>query len=193
LANKAPQGNLRGISLVNKLREMAGWTNEITEEEWQKGAMRFPRSWTHEEFDLLRAPAREKDRQKYLAMAESHEAASEFSCDAGTTAEIILPAIKAGDKLTAQGKFDAALATYRSQLALCKTELTADPNNKTAQYNFRRAVARIGLAERSFSAATSPRHSKSQMRRLRKLQASFGLRPFARTTAHSPPTPVAPG
>src|SRR6266852_2960364 len=33
LTNKATQGNSRATSLVNKLREMAGFTSEITEEE----------------------------------------------------------------------------------------------------------------------------------------------------------------
>jgi tetratricopeptide (TPR) repeat protein len=145
LANKAAQGNSRATSLVNKLREMAGFTNEITEEERQKRAMRLPRAFIGEEYHLVRAPAREKDRQRYLAMAESDEADSDVSGDSGSDDETIPPTIRAGDILAPQGKFDEALAAYRSQLALCKTELTADSSNKPAQYNFRRAVARIGL------------------------------------------------
>lgn len=145
LANKAAQGNSRATSLVNKLLELAGLTDEITEEERQRRGVRLPRAYSREEFDLLKAPARERDRQRYLAMAESDEAPFEPSDDVVSSADIVPPAITAGDKLANQGKFDEALTEYRSQLALCKTELGTDSGNKTAQYNFRRAVARIGL------------------------------------------------
>src|SRR5712692_2293823 len=42
LANRAAQGNSRATSLVNKLREMAGFANEVTEEERHKRSMRLP-------------------------------------------------------------------------------------------------------------------------------------------------------
>src|SRR6266550_276910 len=59
LANKAAQGNMRAAALVDKLRNMAGTDSGFTEEERQKRGLRLPRPYQWDEFDLIRAPARE--------------------------------------------------------------------------------------------------------------------------------------
>ena len=144
LANGAAQGNIKAASLFNRLRDMAGLGSDLTEEELQKHVMRLPRGFSSpEEMDLCWAPAREKDRQRYLAMAELDETSPDPETRASNAQ--IPPSIKAGDRLAAHRDFAKALEAYRSQIILCKEELTADASNKTAQYNFRRTVARMGL------------------------------------------------
>ena len=140
---KAGNGDSKAASVVNKLHEMAGLESRVAE-----GApprIKMGRAFSAEEFDLLHAPTREKDRQKYLAMAEFYEDSRLRLAEGGSTADVVPPAVKDGDRLAHQGDFDKALAAYRLQLGICKEELTADSRNLAAQYNFRRAVARIGL------------------------------------------------
>jgi tetratricopeptide (TPR) repeat protein len=136
--NKAVSGDARSLFAVMDLLEMTGRMNEISEEEKLKRRLKLPATITSEEFDLLRAPAREKDRQRYLAVPEVPD-------DATSTAEIIPPAIKAGDELVAQGKNEEAFATYRRHLAICKTQITDDKINKQARVEFIRTVGRLGL------------------------------------------------
>jgi tetratricopeptide (TPR) repeat protein len=148
---KAGNGDSKAASVVNKLHEMAGLESRVAQ-----GApprIQIPRGNSPEQFDLLKAPEREKDRQKYLAMAEFYEDARVRRAEGGSIADEVPPAVKDGDRFAQQGEPDKALAAYRSQLEICKEELTADSRNKIAQYNFRRAVARIGLlADRSLLA-----------------------------------------
>lgn len=137
VANNAAQGNLKAATLINKLRDMAGLTDEFTEEEWQQHVMRLPRAPTEEESDLLRAPAREKDRQRYLAMRE------------GSASDEVPEATRIGDEFAVQSKIEEALASYQTELELRKTEIEADAHDETARKHFRCAVSRIGLLANS--------------------------------------------
>src|ERR1700722_8536053 len=94
LANGAAQGNIKAASLFNRLRDMAGLGSDLTEEELQKHVMRLPRGFSSpEETDLCWAPAREKDRQRYLAMAELDETSPDPETRASNAQ--IPPSIKA--------------------------------------------------------------------------------------------------
>jgi hypothetical protein len=143
LTNKAAQGNIRAAALVDRLREMAGIDSELTEEDLEEHRMHLPLPYVGEEHDLCQAAAREKERQRYLVMAELDETSPDLETRASNA--LIPLAIKTGDRFGANREFDKALGSYRSQITLCKQELTADATNKRAQYNFRRTVARIGL------------------------------------------------
>jgi len=145
LANRAAQGDASSLYLIVDVLEMTGQTNAVTEEERKKRGMRLPRPLTPEEGDLAGSPARERDRQRFLAMAESDEAGSVHSDDGDSPPEIIPPAIKTGDEHAAQGRLDDALAAYRIEVARLRTGLLANETDKQAQADFRRAVARIGL------------------------------------------------
>jgi hypothetical protein len=140
LVNKAGQGNGPALSEMLRLLATTGRTTEITDEEREKRSMLLPRPLSREELDLDMAPARERDRQRYLAMAEINEAASERSEDVTMPRDIM-----AGDKLILEGAFDNALAAYKLELSRCKTQFEADKTNKQTQYDFRRGVSRIGL------------------------------------------------
>jgi tetratricopeptide (TPR) repeat protein len=145
LVNNAGQGSAAALYLIIDILEMTGQTNAVTEEERKKRGMRLPRPLTPEEGDLAGSPARERDRQRFLAMAESDDAGSVHSDDGDSPPEIIPLAIKTGDEYAAQGRLDDALAAYRIEVARLKTDLLADETDKQAQADFRRAVARIGL------------------------------------------------
>jgi tetratricopeptide (TPR) repeat protein len=145
LVGKAGQGDAPALFTVMDLLEMTGRTNEISDEERAKRSVHMPGSFSREEQDLVQAPAREKDRQKYRALVESEPARYAISDDGASTVVVVPPAIKAGDELATHGKIGDALVAYRRELARCKTELTADDGDKQAQDDFRRVVARIGL------------------------------------------------
>jgi tetratricopeptide (TPR) repeat protein len=138
MVNKASQGNGPALSLMLGVLARMGRTTEITDEEREKHGMRLPRPLSREELDLKISPSRERDRQRYLAMAEADEVAS------GNPAAIPLD-IREGDKLITEGAFDNALAAYRLELARCKAQLDADKSDGQAQIDFRRCVSRIGL------------------------------------------------
>jgi tetratricopeptide (TPR) repeat protein len=140
---KAGNGDSKAAAVVNKIHEMAALETRFADN--APARIQLPRPFTPEQFDLLRAPAREKDRQKYLAMSEFYEDPRLWLAERSSTADVIPPAVKDGDRLAQQKELDKALAAYRSQLSICKGELTADSSNKIAQHNSRRAVARIGL------------------------------------------------
>src|SRR5262249_48354494 len=55
------------------------------------------------------------------------------------------PAVRAGDELLAQSKFDEAFETYRCHLATCQAQLAKDGSNAQAQHEVTRAAARLGL------------------------------------------------
>jgi tetratricopeptide (TPR) repeat protein len=148
LTNKAAQGNTRAAALVDRLREMAGMDSDLPDEDWEKHRMRLPRGFVGDQMDLCRAAAREKERQRYLAMAELDANSSDPETRASNAQ--IPPAIKEGDRFATNREFDKALGSYRSQILLCKQELTADATDTVAQYNFRRTVARIGLVADTF-------------------------------------------
>ena len=141
LIKKANHGDPRAAALADKIHDMAGLGSTMTDEQREKRGIRLPapRSHHHETF-LLYQPQLEKDRQRYLAMAE-------FTGDHGEqeSPKAVPSAIKSGDVLTVQHEFEQALAQYRSELVRCKNELTANRESGAAQYDFCRAVARIGL------------------------------------------------
>ena len=149
LEAKALKGNARATSLFFMALDIAGLTAEVSEDERQSRGMHLPRSYESDEMDLLQGDAHETERQRYLAMAEDRERPRGDSPDVPAT-------ITTGDRLAAQRKFAEALDAYRSELAVCKRQLTANSADPTAQYNFRKAVGRIGLVaythflERSF-------------------------------------------
>ena len=138
LMNKAGQGNGPAISEMLRLLATTGRTTEITDEEREKRSMHLPRSLSREEMDLAISECRERDRQRYLAMAEFDESGG--SADPPTPRDI-----KEGDKLVSEGAFENAIAAYQSELTRCKTQLDIDKTNQQAQCDFRRGVSRIGL------------------------------------------------
>lgn len=138
LKAKALKGSASAIAVFYMALDMAGLTAEVSEEERKRRGMAFPRSFEPDEMDLIQGEARELDRQRYLAMAENREAPR-------TDCPAVPAAIKTGDQLAAECKFAAALNSYRSELARCKTKLTANSADRDAQYGFRKALGRIGL------------------------------------------------
>jgi tetratricopeptide (TPR) repeat protein len=144
LTNKATQGNPRSIALVNKLRDMAGLGEDLTDENRRDRTLRWPRSSTREEWDLRFAPARERDWQRFLAAAEIAEAGRP-SDSTSLSSEIVPSAIRTGDDHAAQGREREAMAAYWFQLDLCKAQLGKESSDKVAQYNFRRSIMRAGL------------------------------------------------
>jgi hypothetical protein len=83
----------------------------------------MPAAFSPEQVDLIKSPTREKDRQKYLAMAEFYEDSRVHLAAEGTID--VPPAVRDADRLAQQGDLDKALAAYRLQLELCKDELTS--------------------------------------------------------------------
>jgi tetratricopeptide (TPR) repeat protein len=140
LVNKAGQGNGPALSEMLRLLATTGRTTEITDEEREKRSMRLPRPLTREEMDLKMSPARERDRQRYLAMAEINEAASERSEDATIPRDV-----RDGDDLVLEAAFNDALASFNLEIARCKAQLDADKTNEQAQCDYRRGVSRVGL------------------------------------------------
>ena len=71
LVGKAGQGDARSLTAIMDILEMAGKTNDITDEALEKRTMHLPDSFSFEEMDLLQSEAREKDRQQCRAFAEA--------------------------------------------------------------------------------------------------------------------------
>ena len=140
---KAGNGDSKAAAVVSKLHAMAGLETSFAEVGPPR--LKLPQANTEEQFRLIRAPAREKDRQRYLARAEMHEDARFRPGEGAFATPAVPPAVKDGDRLALKGEFDEALAKYRLQLRICETDLTAHSGDKAAQYDLRRAVARIGL------------------------------------------------
>ena len=101
-----------------------------------KRTITFVRPHGMDDYDLLHAPAREKDRQHYSAIAERNETIA---------GEPAASPVRTGDELAAQGKADEALAAYCQQIAFCTTQLADTANDHAASREHSRAVARIGL------------------------------------------------
>ena len=133
---KARSGNAPALTTVFTILDKLGATKDVTSEERQKRTIKFVRPHGRDDYDLLYAPAREKERQHCCAIAERNETIAEE-----TTACLI----RTGDELTAQGKADEALAAYCQQIALCTNQLAESANDHAASSEHRRAVARIGL------------------------------------------------
>jgi tetratricopeptide (TPR) repeat protein len=140
LVNKAGQGDGPALSLLLTALETAGRTTEVTDEEREKRSMKLNRPLTMEELDLDISEARERDRQRYLAMVESDNTVSEHTDDISIPLDV-----REGDKLVSNGSFDNALAAYRVELSRCKAQLNADKINEQVRHDFRRGVHRIGL------------------------------------------------
>src|SRR5947209_10890597 len=153
LVAKACQGDTKSLSAIMDILEMTGHTNDVTDEALEKRTMHLPAAFSGEQYDLLYSDAREKERQRYQAIAEADPTHFASSGD-GSAITITVPAeIKRGDELVASGEIAAAVEAYRCELARCKTALLAVHSDKQAQRDFRRAVGRIGLlAERLLSA-----------------------------------------
>jgi tetratricopeptide (TPR) repeat protein len=133
---KARHGDARALTTVLTILEKLGATKDVTSEERQNRTITLSRAHTMEEYDLLYAPAREKERQYYSAIVECDEKASD---------ETTRSFIRAGDELAAQGRADEALAIYCQQIAL-GTSSPADETNDPATLNdYKRALNRIGL------------------------------------------------
>lgn len=139
LVAKAQSGDARAIDTVNWLRQKFG-APAVTSEERVKRTLRLPRSLERDEYDLLHADGREKERQLYLAIAE-HQAAADSTN---------LTPVDVGDQRAMQGKADDALAAYGRQIAICQTRLTNDASDALAQKHYKRAIARIGLLADQF-------------------------------------------
>ena len=129
---KARSGDGRALTTILAILEKLGATKDVTSEERQNRTIKLARALTMEDYDLLYAPAREKERQYYSAIAECDEK------DGGETATSF---IRAGDEFAAQGKIDDALSSYCQQLALG----TVQPADTNGIGDWKRAVARIGL------------------------------------------------
>ena len=140
---QAGAGDARSLFTVMDILEMTGRTTEISDEERDKRAMHLPASMTAEEMDLVRNPACEKQRERSRLTAESDP--ERYASEKGGLTVDVPPTIRMGDALAADRRFDEALTAYRSEIAACKQDLTADSSNQTAQDRFRRAVGRIGL------------------------------------------------
>lgn len=119
----ARNGDRRALATIEHLRDQMEIAIEVTDEERQRRTQRLPRSLTREEFDLIKSPAREKDRHRYLAVGEDNE----------------------GDRLAAQRDVAGALAFYRHALDSCKERLGQDPRNLQLQEELVSSVARFGL------------------------------------------------
>jgi hypothetical protein len=140
LVNKAGQGNGPALSEMLRLLATTGRTTEITDEEREKRSMHLQRPLSREELDLKMSAARERDRQRYLAMAEINEATSERSED------VTIPRdVRDGDNLVSEAAFNDALAAYNLEISRCKAQLDADKTNEQARCDYRRGVSRVGL------------------------------------------------
>lgn len=135
---KAQLGDGRMLTTVLGILDMLGATNAVTAEEREKRTGKLPRSFTQDEYELLQAPSREKERQYCRAIIERDEVM------AGEP--IVIPSpIQEGDEFTLQGKLNEALAAYCQQIAVCRTQLANEVNDSVAQADQKRAIARIGL------------------------------------------------
>jgi len=131
---RARKGDPRALTTVLTILEMLGATKDVTSEERQKRTVKFSRAYARDEYDLLHAPAREKERQFYLATAESDDS------DAA-----IGSLVRAGDELASNGKFGDALHAYSQHIAHCAIKLVAEPEDLLLQADYKRCVSRIGL------------------------------------------------
>ena len=133
---KARSGDARALTTILAILEKLGATKDVTSEERQNRTIKLARALTMEDYDLLYAPAREKERQYYSAIAE---------CDEKDSAETATSFIRAGDEFAAQGKIDDALSAYSQQLALSSTNSANTTSGGAAPNDCARAAARIGL------------------------------------------------
>lgn len=139
--NKALQGDGRSFDTIAELLEKTGLTNELSDEERKNREMRLPLSLEEPDWELLNAPALERERQRLSALADLQEL-PQRKRDIGPS---VCPPIEDGDRLTQQAKFDEACDAYNRQIDLCKKDLDGEPENQQAQETFRTAVSRIGL------------------------------------------------
>ena len=133
---KARNGNARALTTVLTILEKLGATKDVTSEERQRRTIKFVRPNTMNDYDLLYAAAREKERQHCCAIAERHEEIAD---------ETVVSLIRTGDDLAAQGKAEEALATYCQQIAICTAQVADNPSEPVLQSNYKRAIGRIGL------------------------------------------------
>jgi tetratricopeptide (TPR) repeat protein len=133
---KARNGDARALTTILAILEKLGATKDVTSEERQNRTIKLARALTMEDYDLLYAPAREKERQYYSAIAE---------CDEKDSGETATSFIRAGDAFVAQGKLDDALSAYSQQLALGTVNSANTTSGGAAPNDWARAVARIGL------------------------------------------------
>lgn len=120
---KAGQGDTSALFTVMDLIEMSGRMDELGDEELRARQMMLPGSFTADEYDLTISPAREPERQRYLAIFEQGE----------------------GYLLAAQNEPEAALAVYRRDIKACKDQVAHDLGNAQAAKGLARAIAGIGL------------------------------------------------
>ena len=90
-----------------------------------------------DEFDLLNAAAREKERQHLQAILDRQAHTG--------TAETTSPAIPTGDEFADRGNYDDALATYAKEITLCEARLAVNSKDNVAQKALMRAIAHVGL------------------------------------------------
>ena len=133
---KARSGDARSLDTVIWLHEKFAVT-DVTSEAREKRTVKLPRSYTKDEFDLLNAPAREKERQHFRAILDRQARAFK--------AETTAPTIQIGDGFVDQGKHHDALVAYCRQIAICEKQIADDANNDVAKKELARAIARIGL------------------------------------------------
>ena len=132
----ARKGDARALTTVLAILEKLGATKDVTREERQNRTIKLPRPTTKADYDLLYAPAREKERHYYCAIIERAEE---------TTDETAAAFIRAGDEFVAKDKFDEALNAYCQQIAMCTAQPADTTNGAVALDDHKRAVARIGL------------------------------------------------
>lgn len=140
LRNKAASGDVRAAALMEKLQDLSGLGSRMTDEAREKHSLRLPNASTLEETFLMIQPQWERDRQRYLAMAEFTGDHDEYE-----PPRPLSSAIKSADNAMARDDLGGTLEYYRAEIDRCKAELTAKANNSVAQYDFYRVVARIGL------------------------------------------------
>jgi tetratricopeptide (TPR) repeat protein len=123
LVAKAGQGDASALFTVMDLIEMSGRMDELGDEELGRRQMVLPGSFSMAERDLTISPAREQERQRYLAMFEQGE----------------------GYRHAARNEPEAALAVYRRDIKACKEQLAADPSRAQASKGLASVIAGIGL------------------------------------------------
>jgi hypothetical protein len=74
LMGDATKGNHRSLMALLNIIEMTGRTEEVSDEERARRTIRLPKSKSRDEFDLVAAPARAKERQRLLLVYQDSEA-----------------------------------------------------------------------------------------------------------------------
>jgi tetratricopeptide (TPR) repeat protein len=128
LTSQSLNGDASAPSTLMDVYAMTGQMEELSDDAKRQRQMRLPVPLSPEEYDLLKSPARERERQRYLAIAREAESY----------------------QLAAAGRRAEALALVLRDLEEAKARWAREPGKAELQAALDRAVVGLGLLADAF-------------------------------------------